>query len=99
MVNPSISAVTPESIWNTRTVLRPLTASMSAPGPLIVRLLLISSVDESVIVPEAWTMIVVANEFWIASRSEPGPESLVLVTVYVESSSLDSNGSASDRIA
>jgi hypothetical protein len=99
MLIPSISATTPASTWNTRAALPPLTASMPAPGPSIVRLRLISSCEESVIVPDACTKIVVAGEFWIASLSDPGPPSLVLVTVYVESSSLDSNGSASDRIA
>ena len=36
MVSPEMAAVTPDRTWNTWTALFPLTATVLAPGPVIV---------------------------------------------------------------
>src|SRR5258708_4378298 len=68
---------------NTRLALLPLTVRLAAPGPLMVRFLLMATWPVvSVIVPVTPTLSVLpAQALAIALRNDPGPASLVLVTV------------------
>ena len=84
MVTPEIFTVIPPPIEKTSTALFPLIATLAAPGPLMVRLVLIVSVLARVMVAgDARLKLMVSPEtaFAIASRSEPKPLSLVFVTV------------------
>ncbi len=78
----------PSLMSNTREVSLPLTASLSAPGPSMSRLFLISSwsLISVMVWPlrlEAKTMVSPSLALLIVSRSEPAPLSRVLVTVRV----------------
>lgn len=77
--------VTPGSITNTWAVLWPLAANWAAPGPWMVRSLSMTNFPVvSVIVPVTLNKIVSPGRaVAIALRSEPGPLSFVLVTVWV----------------
>src|SRR5438876_3612763 len=85
MVTPEITTVSPGAgIWKTRTDLFPLIARLDGPGPLIVRLVVMSSVLLSVIVPVTPKLIVSPElAAAIAARREPSPLSFVFVTVIV----------------
>src|SRR5689334_19711712 len=75
-------AVTPGSTANIRVALLPSILRLDAPGPMIVRFLCMPRVLPSVIVPVTPKIIVSPEDaLSIALRSEPGPLSLVLVTV------------------
>lgn len=83
-VIPEIVAVTPDPTTNIRFALLPLIVRLDAPGPVIVRFVLMPRVLSSVIVPVTPKIIVSPEEaLTIALRSDPGPLSFVLVTVIV----------------
>src|SRR5258708_17530351 len=69
-------------VLNTRLALLPLTVRLAAPGPLMVRFLLMAIWPVvRVIVPVTPTLSVLpAQALAIALRSDPAPASLVLVT-------------------
>jgi hypothetical protein len=74
------------AIWKTRPAVLPSTASTSAPAPLMVTLLSTSNTPlVSVMTPEMPAASIVSPSFASTSawRSEPGPLSLVLLTMMV----------------
>src|SRR5882724_4642064 len=86
MVSPEIATVA--AISNTLEELFPLITRVEAPGPLIIRSWLIKSsplVSVMIAGKVIWAKLIVSpgEAFAIASRSEPGPLSDVLVTVMV----------------
>jgi hypothetical protein len=84
MVTPEIVAATPELMEKTSTVLLPLIARLDAPGPLIVTFVPIVSVLASVTVPVIPKLMVSPGlAVAIAFLREPGPLSLLVVTVMV----------------
>src|SRR5579862_8265664 len=85
MVRPEIPTTEGAPISNTLDKLFPLTERLDAPGPLMVRVLLIkSSPVVSVIVPVTLKLMVSPGEvFAIAARRDPAPLSARLVTVIV----------------
>src|SRR5262249_55522473 len=87
IVKPEIVTVrSEETIRKTRLVIPPSIASTSAPVPLIVTLVFTSNSPlVSIMTPEMPVASIVSPSFAIASasRKEPGPSSLVLVTVIV----------------
>jgi hypothetical protein len=90
MVNPEIFAtVTEDATVKSSTVLPPLTASVLAPGPVIVRFFvraigpLVRRMGEHDVTEGAKSMVPPALAAATSARSDPGPESLQLVTEYV----------------
>src|SRR5258708_2531571 len=76
----------PEPFEKPRAAPPPLIAKLDAPGPLIVKFVLIVSVLLSVIVAGKVRLKLIVSPdaaLAIASRSEPGPLSFVLVTAIV----------------
>jgi hypothetical protein len=86
MVRPEMVTVLPATISNTLVKAFPSIARLAAPGPMIVRLLLINSSPlAKVMVPVAVTQIVSPDAaLAIVARSEPAPLSAVLLIVVVQ---------------
>ena len=83
MVTPEMVTVFPLLMLKTRLLLLPLTVKRLAPGPVIVRFLLISSsplVSVIVCTPGSTVIVSLSAASAIASRKLPGPLSLVLLT-------------------
>ena len=86
IVRPEIFTVSPASTVKMREVLLPLTVSLSAPGPVIVRscVMVGSSVPFRRMVPVTWKLMLSAPAWvlaWVmAVRSEPATPSIRVVT-------------------
>jgi hypothetical protein len=90
MVRPLIRARAPEATLKTRSSPLPLTESALAPGPRMARApVMLNGLPVRLMVPltlRAKVMVSappLAFAVWMASRKEPGPELLVLVTIRV----------------
>src|SRR6266571_1036669 len=85
IVRLEIVTVLAEAMWNTRLMALPFTARLAAPGPEMVMLLFTTSSPLVNPMVPVTAKLIVSPSFTMASalRSEPGPLSLMLVTVMV----------------
>src|SRR6266545_2231109 len=99
MVRPEMATVLPGPTWNTRLVAFPSTARLSAPGPEMVMFLSTSSspLVKPILPDTAKVMVSPSLASASAWRNEPGPLSLVFVTVIVAACAR--NATAQNRAA